>query len=576
LMVLQKAERGVVDLGDLRFESVGAGSVVVKFDLELNLGELADGLVGTWSYMKDLFDGATIERMASSFAVLLEGLVERPQERVSELPLLTEAERKLLSMWDHEAVAYPRDLRIHELFEAQVKRSPGAVAVVSEQGRLTYAELDERANRLACHLIELGVGKETLVGLCVERSLEMVAGILGILKAGGAYVPLDPEYPEARLATMVEDTAVPVVLTESRLAGMECFAGRRTVSLDDPALAHSQPPESPALPGRSSDLAYVIYTSGSTGQPKGAMVEHRSVVRLVIHPDFLPLSTETVMLQASSVSFDAATLEIWGPLLNGGRLVLYPERVPEIEKLNAVIERHGVNTAWLTAGRFEPWSYQVPRTSPLRWVLAGGDVVGPLAGARVYAALPEVEVINGYGPTENTTFTSCHSIPRGLDPRRALPLGRPINGTGVVVLQENRDLAALGAIGELCALGDGVARGYLNRPELTAERFLANPYAGAAGSRLYRTGDLARWRVDGTLEFLGRQDDQVKIRGFRVELGEIEAQLRLEESVKEAVVLAREDRAGDKRLVAYVVGREGREPEAGRLRDHVASRLPEH
>src|SRR6185436_15326328 len=368
LMVLQKAERGVVDLGDLRFESVGAGSVVVKFDLELNLGELADGLVGTWSYMKDLFDGATIERMASSFAVLLEGLVERPQERVSELPLLTEAERKLLSMWDHEAVAYPRDLRIHELFEAQVKRSPGAVAVVSEQGRLTYAELDERANRLACHLIELGVGKETLVGLCVERSLEMVAGILGILKAGGAYVPLDPEYPEARLATMVEDTAVPVVLTESRLAGMEFFAARRTVSLDDPALAHSQPPESPALPGRSSDLAYVIYTSGSTGQPKGAMVEHRSVVRLVIQPDFLPLSTETAMLQASSVSFDAATLELWGPLLNGGRLVLYPERVPEIEKLNAVIERYGVNTAWLTAGLFEQWSYQVPRTSPLRWV----------------------------------------------------------------------------------------------------------------------------------------------------------------------------------------------------------------
>ncbi|HKH47321.1 MAG TPA: amino acid adenylation domain-containing protein, partial [Thermoanaerobaculia bacterium] len=576
LMVLQNAEQGVVDLGGLRLEPVGEGSGVVKFDLELNLTELAEGLAVHWSYMTDLFDGATIERMAAGFAVLLPGIVEGMEERVQELPLLTAAERRRLSAWDPAAAAYPRDLRIHELFEAQVGRSPHAVAVVSDGGRWTYAELDERANRLAHHLIGLGVGEETLVGLCAERSLEMVAGILGILKAGGVYVPLDPEYPEARLASMVDDTGVEVVLAQDRLAGMSCFAGRRTVSLDDPALGHLQSPESPALPGRSSDLAYVIYTSGSTGRPKGAMVEHRSVVRLVIGPDFLPLGADTVMLQASSVSFDAATLEIWGPLLNGGRLVLYPERVPEIEKLNEVIERHGVNTAWLTAGLFDQWSDQVPPASPLRWVLTGGDVVDPLAVARVYAALPEVEVINGYGPTENTTFTTCYSIPRGHDPRQALPLGRPISGTGVVVLQENRDLAAPGAAGELCALGDGVARGYLNRPELTAERFLANPYAGSAGSRLYRTGDRARWRVDGTLEFLGRKDDQVKIRGFRVELGEIEAQLRLAEPVRDAVVLAREDRPGEKRLVAYVVGREGGEPDAGRLRAGLAAKLPEH
>jgi non-ribosomal peptide synthetase component F len=220
----------------------------------------------------------------------------------------------------------------------------------------------------------------------------------------------------------------------------------------------------------------VIYTSGSTGRPKGVMVEHRSVVRLVIDPDFVPLGADTVMLQASAVSFDAATFEIWGALLNGGRLVLYDERVPEIAKLNAVIERHAVNTLWLTAGLFEPWSHQVPRASPLRWVLSGGDVVNPLAVARVHAALPGVEVVNGYGPTENTTFTSCHAIPRGFDPGVALPLGRPIHGTGVYVLQENGGLAAPGAIGEIYALGDGVARGYLNDPRLTAERFVANPY----------------------------------------------------------------------------------------------------
>jgi len=577
LFVLQNTERGELELGGSRLEPVGGASGIMKFDLEVYAQELDEGLELSWWYKKELFDGGTIARMVSSFAVLVESLLERPQERVQTLPLLTEAERRQLSAWNVREMPYPRDRRIHELFEAQVERSPEAVAVVLEEERLTYAELNQRANRLAHALIAQSVGTETLVGLCAERSLEMVAGILGILKAGGAYVPLDPEYPEARLRSMVEDSGVEVVLAQRRLSGLECFAGCRTLPLDDPALTAEPAGGNPGLRGRSSDLAYVIYTSGSTGQPKGAMVEHRSVARLVIHPDFLPLDAETVMLQASSVSFDAATLEIWGALLNGGRLVLYPERVPEIGRLNAEIERRGVNTAWLTAGLFEQWSHQLPQTTRLQWVLSGGDVVDPSAVARVYAAFPGIEVINGYGPTENTTFTSCYSIPRDLDPRHALPLGRPINGTGVYVLQENRTLAALGAVGELCAFGDGVARGYLNRPDLTAERFIADPVPEVAGSRLYRTGDLARWRVDGTLEFLGRRDHQVKIRGFRVELGEIEAQLRSEPSVRDALVVAREDRPGDKRLVAYVVGQDGRAPEeAATLLRHLAARLPEH
>jgi amino acid adenylation domain-containing protein len=562
LIVLQNTGATEMRLGDARFEPVDEGGGIVKLDLELNVEELENGLHLHWSYKKELFHGETIERLASSFEVLLEGILETPEERIQSLPLLTEAERlRLLSVWNGRETPYPRERCIHELFEAQVERSPDAVAVVLDGSRLTYAELSARANRLAHFLIEQGVGADTLVGLCVERSLEMLVGILGILKAGGAYVPLDPEYPEARLVYMLEDSAVPVVLTQSRLSGLGCFAGQRTVSLDDPdfeALLEAYPGGNPDRRGlRSSHLAYMIYTSGSTGQPKGVLVEHRSVVRLVIGADFLPLNADTVMLQASSVSFDAATLEIWGALLNGGRLVLYPERVPEVGALNAQLERHGVNTLWLTAGLLDQWSGQLPRASRLKWVLTGGDVVNPSSVARVYEGLPDVQLINGYGPTENTTFTACYAIPRALDPRQALPLGRPINGTGVYVLEEGLELAAPGGVGELYALGDGVARGYLNRPALTAERFIVNPYTEDDGARLYRTGDLARWRVDGLLEFLGRKDEQVKVRGFRVELGEIEAQLRSQASVRDALVLARADGAGGKRLVGYVVPSDG-------------------
>ncbi|MBW8879676.1 MAG: amino acid adenylation domain-containing protein, partial [Acidobacteria bacterium] len=585
LFTLQNKEQGDAGLEGSRLEWGGEGGGVVRFDLELSVRELDAGLLLSWWYKQELFLASTIERLAASFEVLLAGILERSETKVGELPLLTAAQRQeLLSEWRERPALYPRESSIDELFAAQVERSPDAVAAVLEEERLTYRQLDERANRLAHALLAQGVGSETLVGLCMERSLEMLVGILGILKAGGAYVPLDPEYPEARLASMLEDSGVAVVLTQSRLAGRGCFAGRRTVALDDSGVAArlAEPAcgncVNPEKKRQSSALAYVIYTSGSTGQPKGVMVEHRSVIRLVIHPDFVPLNEKTVMLQASSVSFDAATLEIWGPLLNGGRLVLYPERVPEVGRLNVQLERHGVNTLWLTAGLFEQWSYQLPRSSELEWVLAGGDVVDPLAVARVQEGLAGVEVINGYGPTENTTFTTCYSIPRGLDTHQPLPLGRPIQGTGVYLLQEGSALAPLGAVGEICAVGDGVARGYLNRPELTAERFVEDPYGEVAGSRLYRTGDLGRWRVDGTLEFLGRLDDQVKVRGFRVELGEIEAHLASQPSVREVVVVVREDRAGEKRLVGYVVASESldRRSLAGDLKVALQGVLPEY
>ncbi|HBL31622.1 MAG TPA: non-ribosomal peptide synthetase, partial [Acidobacteria bacterium] len=553
LCVLQNAERGDAGLGGSLLEAMEGSISIVKFDLELNVLELADGLSLSWWYKQELFFAETIERLAASFEALLAGILERPEARVDSQPLLREAERAaLLHAWSGREGWVPADRSIPAWFEAQVRRAPSSVALVFGEGVLTYAELNGRANHLARVLRAEGVGVGTLVGVCAERSAEMLVGLLGILKAGGAYVPLDPEYPEARLSAMLDDCGVAVVLTAGGLAGLGCFAGRRTLDLEvagaaGPDLASAEPPVGPG------DLAYVIYTSGSTGRPKGVMVEHRSVVRLVVGSDFVPLDGGTVMLQASSASFDAATLEIWGALLNGGRLVLYPERVPEVGRLNEVLSQHGVNTMWLTAGLFEQWSHQLPASCSLRRVLTGGDVVDPQAVARVQSGLAGVEVINGYGPTENTTFTTCHAIPRDHDPRRPLPLGRPIRGTGVYLLQPGGEPAPPGAVGEIHALGEGLSRGYLGRPDLTAEKFVADPHAEEGGSRLYRTGDLGRLRPDGTLEFLGRMDAQLKLRGFRVEPGEIEAQLLSQPAVREAVVVVRGGGGLEKRLVGYVV-----------------------
>ncbi|HEX7154408.1 MAG TPA: amino acid adenylation domain-containing protein [Thermoanaerobaculia bacterium] len=481
------------------------------------------------SYPAETFSRETIERLLAHLELVLGELTTH--ESIAEIDLVTDAERAQLAAWNVPTAEYPRDKSIAALFEEQVRLAPDAIAVSLGDAQLTYAELNARANRLAHRLVELGVGADTLVGLRVERSLEMLVAMVAILKAGGAYLPLDPNYPAARLQAMIDDSNVAIVLTQEELAAdLSHYSSENLRTNVAPA-----------------SLAYVMYTSGSTGVPKGTMVEHRSVVRLVLSNNYVPLSAETRMLQASSVSFDAATFEIWGALLNGGTLVLYPERYLDLTVLNRELEGRQINTMWLTAGVFEQWSQSLPRFAAPRYILAGGDVVNPRAVERVYSAFRQTQVINGYGPTENTTFTCCHVIPRNADFSRPVPLGKAINGTTVHVLDANLNPVPLGAIGELYAGGDGVARGYWNRPELTAEKFIV-----AGSARLYRTGDLVRYLPDGTLEFIGRADDQVKIRGFRIELGEIEAQLLRHPSVREAVVIARGDR-GAKRLVAYVV-----------------------
>ncbi len=498
---------------------------------------------------------------------------------------LTAAERhRLLVEWNGTAAAYPRDSSIDQLFERQVRLTPNAIALIFGREELTYGDLNRRANRLANYLRKMGVGPEALVGICRERSLEMVVGLLAILKAGGAYVPLDPSYPTERLTFMLEDTRASVVLTSRAQKGRLTSPrpGTRVVCVDDEArdaaaiaLESSHTPESGVTP---DNLAYVMYTSGSTGQPKGVMVPHRGVVRLVQNTNYCRLGPDEVFLQLAPISFDASTLEIWGPLLNGGRLVVMPPETPSLDDLARAIGQYGVTTLWLTAGLFHLMVEQrVEALRPLGQLLAGGDVLSTPDVSKALAELgPEGRLINGYGPTESTTFACCHVMrarDRVADP---VPIGRPISNTQVYLLDERLQLAPAGAPGELCIGGDGLARGYLNQPELTAQKFVSNPFSNEPGARLYRTGDLARYLADGTIEFLGRMDSQVKILGHRVEPGEVEAALGRHAGVRQAVVVATDARPGEKQLVAYVTANGQGTTSASELREFLRSRLPDY
>ncbi len=565
------------------YEKVGlnpltVGTGATHFDLTVFCWEHADRLTGLFEYSTDLFEAATIERMIGHLLTLLAGAAANPDARLSELPLLTAPERhQLLVTWNATETAYPRERCVHELFAARASATPDAIAVVSEGESLTYRELDERSNQLAHYLQELGVGPDVLVGICVERSPELVVGLLGILKAGGAYLPLDPAYPKERLAFMLDDARVPVVLTQQALVDcLPAYSGP-VVCLDVAPIVGAG--DTSPLPTTSSpdNLVYVMYTSGSTGTPKGVAVPHRAVVRLVVGADYVTLDQHEVLLQLAPISFDAATFEIWGSLLNGARLVLAPPGKLSLEAVGRTVQRYGVTTLWLTAGLFhEMVERQLAALRGVRQLLAGGDVLALADVRRVASELDGCQLINGYGPTETTTFACCWPVtPDGLT-GASVPIGRPIANTRVYVLDRQRQPVPIGVPGELYIGGDGVARGYLNRPELTTERFVPDPFGADPGARLYKTGDLVRYRPDGTLEFLGRLDDQVKIRGFRIELGEVEAALRRHPRVGDAVVVARGDTAGDRRLVAYVVPDGAAHLPPSTLQSFLRQKLPDY
>jgi len=585
---LQNAPMAELGLEGLSLSSLKLSGTTSKFDLTLSITEVADGLRASFEYSTDLFEAATITRLLAHFRNLLAAIVSDPDRRLSDLPLLTEAERaQLLVEWNQTQAEYPREACIQQLFEAQVEQTPEAVAVVFEGQQLTYRELNRRANQLAHYLRKQGVGPEVLVGICVERSLEMLVGMLGILKVGGAYVPLDPAYPTERLAYMLEDAAMPVLLTQHRLVNSLPETRAKAICLDsDWEMISREDEQNPVCEVKAEDLAYVIYTSGSTGRPKGVLIQHRSLVNYTeAVSEVYEITPGDRALQFASISFDASAEEIYSCLTRGATLVLRTDEM--LESADSFLHHC---RQWAITVLNLPTAYwhellarldERPLSFPpsVRLVIIGGERALPERLALWQKLVgTTVRLVNTYGPTETTIgATLCDLTGWTTDgPLREVPIGRPVPNTQAYILDRHLQPVPVGVPGELFIGGDGLARGYLNRPELTQERFIRHPFTARPEDRLYRTGDLVRYLVDGQIEFLGRVDQQVKVRGFRIELGEIEAVLNQHPLVRESAVVAREDVPGDKRLVAYLTPADESGPTNSELRSYLKQQLPDY
>ncbi|MDZ8093916.1 MAG: non-ribosomal peptide synthase/polyketide synthase [Nostoc sp. DedQUE05] len=577
MFVLQNTPMSEIELTGLTVSSLPIESSTAKFDLTLSMENTPTGLVGVWEYNTNLFDSCTIERMTGNFVTLLEGIVANPSERISQLPMLTASEQQqLLIEWNDTQTDYPIDKCIHQLFEEQVQRTPDAVAVVFENQQLTYHELNSRANQLAHYLQSLGVRPDTLVAICVERSLEMVVGLLGILKAGAAYVPLDPAYPQDRLSFMLENAQASVLLTQQQLVEKFQKNQAQVVCLDTDWHFISQLNRDNLITEvQATNLAYVIYTSGSTGTPKGVLIAHQGLLNLVLwHQRTFKITTLDKATQLAGTGFDAAAWELWPYLTAGASIYL----------VKSDILASPVNLRdWLISQKITISFVPTPVTQELlslewtteslalRYILTGGDKLNQYPPASV-----PFQVVNNYGPTENTVVTTSGLVVAKDQEQISPSIGRPIDNTHIYILDKYLQPVPIGVPGELHIGGAGLARGYLNRPELTQEKFIPNPFEKAEGSKLYKTGDLARYLPDGNIEYLGRIDNQIKIRGFRIELGEIEAILSQHPGVRENTVVAREDIPGEKRLVAYFVPQLEQTPTINELRIFLKEKLPQY
>ena len=580
-----------VRISNLTIEPFALNSGIAKFDLSLAMRDEADGLSADMDFNADLFDGATITRMFGHFQTLLQSILADPGRRLSELQLLTERERRQLVDWNETRRDYPRDKCLQQLFEEQVERTPDAVAVVFGSEQLSYRELNFRANQLARYLRDRGVGPESLVGVCLNRSIEMIVCLLGVLKAGGAYVPLDPAYPMDRISFILEDTKAFSLLTEKRLIDdlrPQTFTndavdkenhqrkfsiderGWKAICLDtDWREISRESRDNLQSQATAENLAYVIYTSGSTGTPKGVMIEHRNAVAFVswAHSAFSKEDFAGV-IASTSICFDLSVFELFAPLTSGGRVILVDNALA-LGQLDAAVAPTLINTVpsvmteLLGLKEFPP---------TIRTVNLAGEPLNTTLVTEIYQQTTAKHVYDLYGPSETTTYSTC-ALRMGDGVQT---IGGPIANSQIYILDQRMNSVPVGIPGELYIGGDGVARGYINRPELTAEKFLANPFSAEEGGRLYKTGDLARYLPHGNIQFIGRVDNQVKIRGYRIELGEIEAVLTRHPQVGHAVVTVREDSPGDKRLVAYVVATEKEELQANELRQFLKTKLPDY
>ena len=589
MFVLQNAPLQAVELPGLSLSPIEVDTSTTHFDLTLHIVDTEQGLVGTLAYNTDLFEAVTITRMLGHFRTLLEAVIATPERCVSDLPLLTEGERQqLLLNWNNTTVDCPKDLCIHQLFEAQVERTPDAIAVVLEDRQLTYDELNRQANQLANHLRLLGVGPEVPVAICLKHSVEMVVGLLGILKAGGVYVPLDPAYPKERLAFMLEDAKVPVILTQGALLAGLPEHHANVVCLDSDWEAITQKSaENPICFTMPENLAYVIYTSGSTGQPKGVLVSHASTAEHCLNVQrYYELDSSDRVLQFASMSFDLSLEQIFPTLIVGATLVLMSTDVWHTTDLHKRSSEFRLTVLNIPTGYWQEltreWadlSELVPNIQPRVFIVGGDTMLPEFLDLWHRTPMSSIRLINAYGPTETTiTATAFDIAPRLREPSalQRIPIGRPLANRATYILNKYGDPVPVGVPGELYIGGHCLARGYLKRPDLTAQNFVPDPFSSEPGTRLYKTGDLARYLSDGNIEFLGRIDDQVKVRGFRIELGEIEAALRQHPAVRETVVLARENAPGEKHLVAYVVAQGESPPTASELRVFLKEKLPDY
>ncbi|MGH9591973.1 MAG: non-ribosomal peptide synthetase, partial [Bryobacteraceae bacterium] len=571
MFIFQNFPVKAMEFGGLKLESLPFDAGIARYDLSVEAIESNGQLFLEWEYNTDLFDSSTIERIQRHYHFLIDQLAAHPERRISEIQMLSVPEMEaLLETAVGPWIDQPPSTSVHAWIEQQAAAHPEQVAVESGNVQLTYGELSARSNRLARKLQKLGVGPERLVGLCVERSPEMVVALLGILKAGGAYVPLDPQFPKERLAYMLEDSEARVLITQTHLRDTVPSQKATVVCLDDTEWEQESSAAVDSGAG-AENLAYVIYTSGSTGKPKGVQITHRSVVNLLASMQREPgMGPEDRLLAVTTLSFDIAGLEMYLPLVSGARVVIAPRSaVADGEALTELLAQCGATVMQATPVTWRLLLEAGWRNGAGKKVLCGGEAL-PLELAQRLVQTG-AEVWNVYGPTETTIWSALQRIEPGAG---TVAIGRPIANTRIYLLDENRQLVPAGVVGEIHIAGDGVARGYWQRPELTAERFVEDPFR--AGERMYRTGDVGRWRSDGTLECLGRVDHQVKIRGYRIELGEIESVLEQIPGIRQAVTIVREDVAGDPRLTAYLVTRNKTAADPQAVRQALQAHLPDY